>query len=108
MAGNYVGFYTSRPIWAGEALDLNSNLIIKDFSKRMSHIEYTFNYDDFSLGFCKDGMILLDMYEMGKKVRQSMESIEGRLKWWNEYLTYLNCINLLIDNAVDSIMNMYI
>ncbi len=104
MAGNYVGFYTSRPIWAGEALDLNSNLIIKDFSKRMSHIEYTFNYDDFSLGFCKDGMILW-ICTKWEKNRRSMESIEGRLKWWNEYLTYLNCINLLIDNAVDSIMN---
>jgi len=105
MTNSFVGFYTSPPIWAGEAPDLKDAIIIKDLSNIMSHIEFAFNYPDFNLSVCRDGMIILDVFEMDERAQQLRKVPPEMCSWWNEYLSYLNCINLFLDNAVDLIMN---
>jgi hypothetical protein len=95
----YIGFYVSRPIWAGDRLELE-DISPNEFYKEMAYIEYSYPCQNFCLKICKDGMMMLQVNKLEEE--QSATPKREMCEWWNDYLIFVNCINLLLDSAVDA------
>ena len=103
MTERFAAFYSSRPFWAGEAIDFHTVRTPAQFTQQMSAIVFSHDTDDFHLRICRDGMVMLRVFELeaeseaddGEKPRP----IEEKVAWWGRYLDYLNCLYLLLDSA---------
>ena len=103
MIERFAAFYSSRPFWAGQAIDFDTVRTPAQFTQQMSAIVFSHDTDDFRLRICRDGMVMLQVFELeaesevddGEKPRP----IEEKVAWWGRYLDYLNCLYLLLDSA---------
>lgn len=107
MSSKSVGFYTSRPIWSGDPLNLDDPSIIRNFKEEMSRIEFSYEQEKFSLKAFKDGMIVLKIFELEERAPrfEAPTTSTDMCMWWNEYLIFINCLNLLLNSAVEDVMN---
>lgn len=106
MIEKFVGFYTSRPFWAGDPpIDLETSLTIEtqaQFCELMSAIIFSYETDSIRFCVCKDGMLLVHV----KKLERESEKIENDFefeienKLWGQYLDYINCLYLLLDSVL--------
>lgn len=99
----YVGFYTSRPFWAGTELDLEDPRVIKDFTKLMSEEVHVYETNDYVLKVCKDGMFIFMLKDVCKKLnelkKKATPDFEYNATAWSTYLDHSNCIYLLFESA---------
>lgn len=94
--GSYVSFYTSRPFWAVDSLDLNSTKTKDNFYALMSEVTYQKDTNKYKLAICRDGRVMLylkpDVFESNKEIDDITK--------WSVYLNYLNSFYLLLDSSV--------
>jgi len=104
MIEKYVGFFTPRPFWAIDAIDFQdaTSGTLQRFHPLMSEVTYQFTSGSFSFRVCRDGMILLQIYEIENRIR---DDIHDLVEWWGEYLDYLNCLYLLLDSEFINVSN---
>jgi hypothetical protein len=95
----WLGFYTSRPFWAGDALDVCAPEVRQAFTDSMSAITYSFRKSGVAISICKDGMILLRSDELEQRISNNRETFdfETNAVIWNEYLNLSNVFYLLLD-----------
>ncbi len=113
MIEKFVGFYTSRPFWAGDPpIDLETLLNIESqpqlsetqaqFCELLSAIVFSYETNSIRLCVCKDGMLLVHVKNLereSEKVGDSVDfEVEGKL--WGQYLDYINCLYLLLDSVL--------
>lgn len=102
---SFVGFYTSRPFWAGHAPNLQDIESVKDrFLELMSDEVFVYESSGYILKICKDGMVLFQIKEMAQPLDElarpnTPSDIKCTIKRWGTYLDYLNCIYLLLDSS---------
>lgn len=71
----------------------------------MSEVTYQYVSGNFAFRACRDGMLLLQIYEIENKVR---DDIHDLVEWWGEYLDYLNCLYLILDSEfLNVLQNQY-
>ncbi len=103
MIERFTAFYTSRPFWAGDAIDFNASDAASRFTEQMSAIVFSYDTNDFRLRICKDGMVMLHVPELEAEFEtkddDKLRPIEDTVAWWGRYLDYLNCLYLLLDSA---------
>ncbi|MFP4414627.1 hypothetical protein [Coleofasciculus sp.] len=113
MIEEFVGFYTSRPFWAGDPpVDLEtlstfaSQLQVSEtrsqFREFMSAIVFSYKTNGIRLCVCKDGMLLVQVKNLEieiEKIRDGLD-IEAQSQLWGQYLDYINCLYLLLDSVV--------
>ncbi len=102
--GNYVGFYTSRPFWAGEALELSASHTLENFTQLMSEEVRVYEEDEYVLKICKDGCFLFQIKAVSEKLDarrrfNAIPNLEDELAIWSSYLNYLNCIYILFESS---------
>lgn len=105
MIERFTAFYTTRPFWAGEAIDFDTVNASLQFTEQMSAIVFSYDTNDFRLRICKDGMVMLHVFELEAEFETGddersppMEDLD-LVAWWGRYLDYLNCLYLLLDSA---------
>jgi hypothetical protein len=104
---HYIGFYPSRPFWAGSSINLRDPATNGKFTGLMSE-EILFH----SEGSCKikifrDGMILLRIEELEvNEQERGNEPIKQIVKRWGHYLDYLNCFYLIVDSTTCQLQNL--
>lgn len=103
MTENYIGFFTPRPFWAVDAIDFRDSTsgTLQRFHPLMSEVTYQYASDSFSFRVCRDGMLLLQIYEIETKAR---DDIHDLVEWWGEYLDYLNCLYLIMDSEFINVL----
>lgn len=96
---HWLGFYTSRPFWAGAALDVRAATVLQNFTDSMSEITLSYDREGVAVNICKDGMILLRLAELEARIAidNDMRPIEASVAFWNEYLNLANVYYLLLD-----------
>ena len=101
MKNGYLGFYTSRPFWAGNPLDIRNPETKTNFTALMSKVEYSFEDEQFKFDVCKDGMLMIQIFSLESE-KPSMETpeMEDIINWWARYLNYANCLQLLLDSSI--------
>ena len=103
MIERFTAFYTTRPFWAGDAIDFDTVKPGSQFTEQMSAIVFSYDTNEFRLRICKDGMVMLHVPELesevGNKHDDKPRTIEDTVAWWGRYLDYLNCLYLLLDSA---------
>jgi hypothetical protein len=92
----WLGFYTSRPFWAGDALDVNDLEVRRTFADSMSAITYSFNESGVAIDICKDGMILLRSDELEQRI--SNQGFRTRID--KRKIAVIRCNSLLSGSAV--------
>ncbi len=112
MPDKFIGFYPSRPFWAGKKLDLSSInwQDIRDLQRigeSLYRVEFEYKFDASILRIHKDGLLTLRIKELEEKERslERPDSFWSIFEWWSEYLDYLNCIYLILDSAVLEVLN---
>jgi hypothetical protein len=95
----WLGFYTSQPFWAGDALDIRATEVQQSFTDSMSAITYSFSNSGVAISICKDGMILLRSDELEQRISNKGEAFdtETTAAIWNAYLSLANVFYLLLD-----------
>lgn len=107
----WLGFYTSRPFWAGEALDASSPGVRRAFTELMSAISWSGCRDGVAVNVCKDGLILLRSEELEQRIAADknqegvVDDISSVLAYWNEYLNLANVFYLLLDCSLLELTN---
>lgn len=102
----FIGFYASKPFWAGEKVNVDDIENIKcHFTESMSHEVFVYDTEEYILKICKDGMFLFQIKEIAKQLNEEMKSdtspdTEHTIKQWSTYLDHLNCIYLLFESSV--------
>lgn len=101
MNENFTAFYTSRPFWAGDAIDFDAADADRRFRERMAEVIFSYDTNEFRLRICKDGMVMLHVPELETQIGDDNVhlSVEDRVAWWGRYLDYLSCLYLLLDSA---------
>ena len=103
MTERFAAFYSSRPFWAGKAIDFDTVMTPKQFTREMSAVVFSHDTDDFRLRVCRDGMVMLQVFELEAEAEADdggkLRPIEEKVAWWGRYLDYLNCLYLLLDSA---------
>jgi hypothetical protein len=104
----WLGFYTSRPFWAGDALDVCATEVRQTFTDSMSAIIYSFSSSGVTISICKDGMILLRSDELEQRISNNCEAfdLETTAAIWNAYLSLANVFYLLLDCSLFEINNL--
>lgn len=110
---DWIGFYTSRPFWAGTPLDppqaMQQQGFDGNFFDAMSAITFDFKTDHVELSICKDGLILIrfpdweDAYVAANRRLPMNEMIEV----WNKYLNAANVFYLLLDAAIIELRSLH-
>jgi hypothetical protein len=103
----WLGFYTSRPFWAGDALDVNDLEVRRTFADSMSAITYSFNESGVAIDICKDGMILLRSDELEQRISNNRKTFNmaTEVANWNAYLNLANVFYLLLDCSLTQVRN---
>ncbi len=96
---NFTAFYTSRPFWAGDAIDIGIARANPRLSEQMAQVVFAYDTNGLRLRICKDGKIMLHVPELEAQITDDDLSIENKVAWWGRYLDYLNCLYLLLDSA---------
>ena len=103
MIERFTAFYTSRPFWAGDAIDFDTVNENSQFTEQMSAMVFSYDTNDFRLRICKDGMVMLHVFELEAEFEtgddEKSRQIGDLVSWWGRYLDYLNCLYLLLDSA---------
>ena len=99
-----IAFYTPRPFWAGEPLDLDKPETITAFTELMSEVIFSYDYEPFEFQVDKDGMLKLHMRNLEADTHEGMTAAKAPytddwIGWWSHYLDYANCLNLLLDSS---------
>jgi len=103
MIEKYLGFFTPRPFWAVDAIDFQDSTsgTLQRFHPLMSEVTYQYSSGTFNFRVCRDGMILLQIFEIENKVRDDIHEL---VEWWGEYLDYLNCLYLILDSEFINVL----
>ncbi len=107
MAETFLGFYTSRPFWAGDAHSVQKRLMdlesLRDearageaLTELMIQEALTYETAQYVFKVCKDGMFLLHIKQLAQPPSKGRDAYERPLS----YLDYLNCLYLLFQSAV--------
>jgi len=100
----YIGFYTSRPFWAGTRPKFNE-ISQEKFTDIMSQEVFIFKNDDYEIKICKDGLFLFRLEAIARDLDQARRSekpldFEIEVGYWSKYLHYLNTIYLLFELSI--------
>ncbi|WP_027468251.1 hypothetical protein [Deefgea rivuli] len=93
-------FYPAQPYWAINAVDLS--LTSEEFSASMSEIVYSFNQDEYTVEFSRDGLISISRDEKysTNQLRPEFEDTIQKLKL---ILNYINALNLIFCCEADRV-----
>jgi hypothetical protein len=111
----FVGFYSANPFWVGTKPNLDfsyltGNQIMNKDKDLLTKVEYLWEKNGYELRFCKDGLVLLGLFDCIDLVKDLYEKAKPKqseeIFKWSIYLNYLNAIYLLLDSAVIKEMNL--
>lgn len=96
----FVGFYPSRPFWAGSEVNFSNQSREGWFHDQMVEEVFSEKTDAYELKVSRDGRIMLRVAEL-EKVREAEPHIpmEEIVQKWGKYLDYLNAFYLLLDSS---------
>lgn len=101
MKEQYIAFYTTKPFWAGNPLDLKEPEISSNFTALMSKVEFSYHNNLFKFKVCKDGMLMIQIRNLEEKLSASKKpDIYSTVYWYSKYLNYANCLNLILDSSM--------
>ena len=94
----HLGFYLSKPFWAIEEFDIDNNISM--FTDLMSEEVFQHLNKEYSLKICRDGMFLLKINEISKKIVNELNvDFLEQINAWSSYLQYANTLVLLFESA---------
>ncbi len=105
MTERYLGFYLSRPFWAGERLDVTPDRALNDeYPRLMEQWVFSHKTERFHLAVCKDGLFLLQLPNLAQKIAGEYDSkrppdFEDSLNTWSQYLRSANALVLMFESA---------
>lgn len=98
-----IGFYPTRPFWAGPAIDLSNPALDARFGALMSEVVFSYKGLASTLAICKDGLIMLRVHVL-EETKPSDDVPSQTVAWWGQYLDCVNCAYLLLDSTVLQVM----
>ena len=96
----FVGFYPSRPFWAGSKVNFSDQSREGWFHDQMVEEVFSKETDTYALKVSRDGRIMLRVAALEKVCApEAHPPMEEIVKKWGEYLDYLNAFYLLLDSS---------
>ena len=87
---NGIAFYTSKPFWAGNPINLKDTNNVKNSIELMEEIVFSYSYELYKLDVCKDGMLILHVQDLELKAPSIYADVNNIVSWWGHYLDYAN------------------
>lgn len=102
----FIGFYPSKPFWAGSSIDFDNPNLLENFTDLMSEEVFAYMDGPFKIKIFRDGMILFRNAHLEISEEENRpEPIEGLVSRWGQYLDFLNALYLFIDSSTCKIQN---
>lgn len=94
----FLGFYAVTPFWAGDPLVNDGRIDSFLASDSLSRIKFAQSESGISVSICKDGMILIRVDQLEKKISDTHKQgdITKEPILWNQYLKLANVYYLLL------------
>ena len=107
MVETFVCFYSSCPFWAGQPINLEDPENLKNLRELMSEVVFRYESDAFRLWVCRDGMLMLQIYELkSAKPDKEGDELMNWIGWWEQYLNHFNCLYLLLDACLIEVLKL--
>jgi hypothetical protein len=107
----FTGFFPSRPFWAEAAPNLDALSDLQDLAKYksvMTDVVFTYEAKGLRICICRDGLIMIQDAQLETEAAQNRDNqinFDG-IRWWNDYLNYLNVIYFLLDASTVEVMKL--
>jgi len=107
MIENFVCFYSSCPFWAGQPINLEDPENLKNLRELITEVVFRYESDAFRLWVCRDGMLMLQIYELeAAKPDEEGDELVNWIAWWEQYLNHFNCLYLLLDACLIEVLKL--
>lgn len=106
MIDRFVAFYPFPPFWALESVDFQNLEISTIIYDLMSEIKFKYKGGLFQLQICRDGMVMLQVFEIESEAPIAEEGviIVEPISFRGRYTDYLNCLYLILDSSINDIL----